>query len=98
MLTGLFLLVLAILWRLLLPAGSPSANQLTQVVSRGEIENSISAAGTLEPKHYVEESAQVSDQVQKMLVEEGEEVTAGQLLVSISLYHSLGVAPEAADT
>lgn len=56
---------------------------LTEQVKLGDIENYIAATGTLEPKQYVEVGAQVSGQLQKIYVEEGEVVTAGQLLMEI---------------
>lgn len=56
---------------------------LTEQVKRGDIENYIAATGTLEPKQYVEVGAQVSGQLKKIYVEEGEIVKAGQLLMEI---------------
>jgi len=60
-----------------------SPTLLTEQVQRGDIENYIAATGTLEPKQYVEVGAQVSGQLKKIHVEEGEIVTAGQLLMEI---------------
>ncbi|HDY84499.1 hypothetical protein LCGC14_0507540 [marine sediment metagenome] len=56
---------------------------LTEQVKRGDIENYIAATGTLEPKKYVEVGAQVSGQLEKIYVEEGQLVEAGQLLMEI---------------
>lgn len=56
---------------------------LTEQVKRGDIENYIAATGTLEPKQYVEVGAQVSGQLEKIYVEEGQLVEAGQLLMEI---------------
>lgn len=56
---------------------------LFEPVVRGSIENYIGATGTLEPRQYVEVGAQVSGQVQKIYVAEGDVVKAGQLLVDI---------------
>ncbi len=52
-------------------------------VKRGTIERTIVATGTLEPKRYVEVGAQVSGLVEKIYVEEGQKVEAGELLVEI---------------
>ncbi len=60
-----------------------SAAPITSKVVRGNIENFISASGTLEPKHFVEVGAQVSGQLQEIAVEEGDLVKAGDLLAVI---------------
>ncbi|MEG3766299.1 efflux RND transporter periplasmic adaptor subunit [Alteromonas sp. 14N.309.X.WAT.G.H12] len=52
-------------------------------VSHGDIEKSIVATGQLEPKQYVVVGAQVSGQVEKIHVEEGDVVEGGALLVEI---------------
>ena len=52
-------------------------------VTKGKLEKTIIATGQLEPKHYVEVGAQVSGQVQRIYVEEGDSVDAGELLVEI---------------
>ena len=56
---------------------------LFDTVQRGDVENHIGATGTLEPKNYVDVGAQLSGQVKKIHVEEGDQVQAGQLLVEI---------------
>lgn len=61
----------------------PSEEHLFASVKVGKIENSIVATGQLEPKQYVEVGAQVSGQVDAILVEEGAQVEKGQLLVEI---------------
>ena len=53
---------------------------LVEKVTRGDIENYIGATGALEPKQYVEVGAQVSGQIKKIYIEEGDLVEAGQLL------------------
>ncbi|WP_237742352.1 efflux RND transporter periplasmic adaptor subunit [Gayadomonas joobiniege] len=58
-------------------------NFVFDVAAIGNIENSIVATGQLEPKKYVEVGAQVSGQVEKIYVEEGQEVKQGQLLAEI---------------
>lgn len=87
-------LIKTMLWLILL--GSPAAagylifvaksdqpQYVTQAVTKGDIESRIVATGTLEPKQYVEVGAQVSGQLQKLYVEEGDQVEQGQLLAEI---------------
>lgn len=63
---------------------APSSNDwLLETISYGDIEQSVIATGTLEPKNYVEVGAQVSGQVKDLLVEEGDQVEKGQLLAII---------------
>ena len=62
----------------------PGRDTLTTVtVTRGDIENSVTALGTLQPRRYVDVGAQASGQIQKIHVEAGDQVKAGQLLVEI---------------
>ncbi len=60
-----------------------NASILTDTVKRGNIELTINATGTLEPKQYVEVGAQVSGQVQRIHVDEGDIIKADQLLLDI---------------
>ena len=55
----------------------------TVTVTRGNIENSVTALGTLQPRQYVDVGAQASGQIRKIHVEVGAEVTQGQPLVEI---------------
>ncbi|AZF38212.1 Macrolide-specific efflux protein MacA [Pseudomonas sp. R1-43-08] len=55
----------------------------TVTVTRGDIENSVTALGTLQPRRYVDVGAQASGQIQKIHVEAGDQVKEGQLLVEI---------------
>ncbi|HXR00626.1 MAG TPA: efflux RND transporter periplasmic adaptor subunit [Pseudomonas sp.] len=67
-------------WQLM-PAGR---DQLATVqVSRGDIESSVTALGTLQPRRYVDVGAQASGQIRKIHVEAGQQVEEGQLLVEI---------------
>ncbi len=50
---------------------------------RGDIEVSISAAGKVQPKNYVDVGAQVSGQLERFLVEVGDRVEKGDLLAEI---------------
>ena len=62
----------------------PGRDTLTTVtVTRGTIENSVTALGTLQPRRYVDVGAQASGQIRKIHVEAGDTVKEGQLLVEI---------------
>ena len=50
---------------------------------RGTIESSVTAFGTLQPRRYVDVGAQVSGQILRLLVQPGDVVDKGQLLVEI---------------
>ena len=56
---------------------------LIATVQIGNIENTISAAGSIKPSLYVDVGAQVSGQLQKLHVEVGDKVEADQLLAEI---------------
>lgn len=55
----------------------------TIVVQLEDIEENVTAQGKLEPKEYVDVGAQVTGQLQKLYVEIGDNVSAGQLLAEI---------------
>jgi len=62
----------------------PGRDQLATVqVSRGDIESSVTALGTLQPRRYVDVGAQASGQIHKIHVEVGDVVKEGDLLVEI---------------
>ncbi|KAA8559601.1 MULTISPECIES: efflux RND transporter periplasmic adaptor subunit [Pseudomonas] len=67
-------------WQVL-PQGAD--NLTTVTVTRGNIENSVTALGTLQPRRYVDVGAQASGQIRKIHVEAGDQVQEGQLLVEI---------------
>ncbi|MDR9865234.1 MULTISPECIES: efflux RND transporter periplasmic adaptor subunit [Pseudomonas] len=67
-------------WQMLPPGRDQFA---TVQVSRGDIESSVTALGTLQPRRYVDVGAQASGQIQKIHVEVGDVVKEGQLLVEI---------------
>lgn len=52
-------------------------------VQRGDIEDLVTATGTVQPRDYVDVGAQVSGQLKKIHVEVGSEVEAGDLLAEI---------------
>ncbi len=55
----------------------------TAEVTRGDIEVTISAAGKIQPKNFVDVGAQVSGQLDAFLVEVGDHVEKGDLLAEI---------------
>ena len=55
----------------------------TVPVTRGDIESSVTALGTLQPRQFVDVGAQASGQIHKIHVDVGSEVKEGQLLVEI---------------
>ncbi len=63
--------------------GTSQTTVLTAAVSYGDIENSVSASGTLQPKRYVDVGAQVSGQLKKLHVARGDRVNSGDLIAEI---------------
>ena len=63
---------------------------ITADVQRGDLEDTVTATGTLQPKDYVDVGTQVSGQLKKIHVEVGAIVAAKQLLAEIdpSVYQS----------
>ncbi len=53
-------------------------------VTKGDIEDVVTATGTLQPRDYVDVGAQVSGQLQNLYVNIGDEVKQGQLLAEIN--------------
>ncbi len=60
-----------------------AAEPLLVAVERGDIENTVPAAGTLKPSSFIDVGAQVSGILQKLYVEVGDTVEEGQLLAEI---------------
>jgi len=54
-----------------------------ETLQRGDIENLVTATGSLQPRDYVDVGAQVSGQLKKIHVEVGSRVKAGDLLAEI---------------
>lgn len=81
------------------PAESDKAltDETSAVIESGDIEENVTAQGKLEPKEYVDVGAQVTGQLQKLHVEIGDVVKAGQLLAEIDprIYASRVQADEA---
>lgn len=67
-------------WPLLTPGRDA---YVTVPVTRGDIESSVTALGTLQPRQFVDVGAQASGQIHKIHVDVGSEVKEGQLLVEI---------------
>jgi macrolide-specific efflux system membrane fusion protein len=86
---GIALLVLAVLvaawllWKLVYAKNDNQVIYTTEAVVKGDIENLVTATGTLQPRDYVDVGAQVSGQLEKLHVDVGSEVKAGDLLAEI---------------
>jgi len=98
-LVGLPIIVAALIggW-MLWPAGKESAGTpLTQKVTVGDIEDTVSAVGTLQPREYVDVGTQVSGQLQRIMVDFGAKVEKGQQLAQIdpTVYQAKVSADEA---
>ncbi|MBO6678791.1 efflux RND transporter periplasmic adaptor subunit [Parvibaculum sp.] len=63
--------------------GSEEVTYRTATATRGTIEQTVTALGSLQPKEYVNVGAQVSGQLKKVYVEVGDEVREGDLLAEI---------------
>lgn len=68
---------------LLQPKQAKDADKNTVTVTLGDIEENVTAQGKLEPKEFVDVGAQVTGQLQKIYVQIGDNVSAGQLLAQI---------------
>ena len=64
-------------------SGSTAAGALIVTVERGDIEDSVTALGNLQPRDFVDVGAQVSGQLKKLDVDVGDNVKQGQLLAEI---------------
>lgn len=82
--TSLVLIVLLLVmgWRWGF-ASSPEIQWQTATVERGDVEELVTALGTLEPKDYVDVGAQVSGQLTRLHVDVGDTVEEGQLLAEL---------------
>lgn len=63
--------------------GNDGKSYVTVAVVTGDIEDVVTAQGTLEPKNYVDVGVQVSGQLKKIHVAIGDEVTKGDLIAEI---------------
>ncbi|MBR7652024.1 efflux RND transporter periplasmic adaptor subunit [Brucella oryzae] len=64
-------------------AGSQKTSYLAETVTRGDIENAITAVGTLSALRSINVGAQVSGQLKSVKVEVGDQVKQGQLIAEI---------------
>ncbi len=64
-------------------AGGQKSSYLAETVARGDIENAITAVGTLSALRSINVGAQVSGQLKSVKVEVGDAVTQGQLIAEI---------------
>jgi macrolide-specific efflux system membrane fusion protein len=70
-------------WQAAFGQDSSADSVLTAVAQRGDLEDTVTATGTLQPKDFVDVGTQVSGQLKKLHVEVGAIVKAGQLLAEI---------------
>ena len=63
--------------------GRPADRYVTAVVERGDIEETVTATGTLQPRDYVDVGTQVSGQLKIVHVQVGDTVKEGDLLAEI---------------
>ena len=70
-------------WQAWIADDDAGAGNLTAIVQRGDLEDTVTATGTLQPKDFVDVGTQVSGQLKKLHVEVGAVVKAGQLLAEI---------------
>jgi len=75
--------VAGLLWYFWLGANNKAPELVSAPVERIDIEDSVTALGTLEPLNYVDVGTQVSGQLKVLHVIEGEQVEEGQLLAEI---------------
>lgn len=95
-----FLILAAILLLIWAPWAGNSDDEIAYdyiPVTRGGVEETVTAQGKLEPKEFVDVGAQVSGQLQKLHVEIGDSVTKDQLIAEIDpkLYAARVEADEA---
>ncbi|MFO7766980.1 MAG: efflux RND transporter periplasmic adaptor subunit [Pelovirga sp.] len=70
-------------WYYLVKQQDKPAEHTFATVQRGDIEDLVTASGTLQPRDYVDVGAQVSGQLHRIHVEVGDNVKSGDLLAEI---------------
>lgn len=80
---ALVLAVAGLTYLVLAGTGPAPGGYVTATVQRGNIEDTVTALGNLQPRDYVDVGAQVSGQLKKLYVEIGDRVKQGQLLAEI---------------
>jgi macrolide-specific efflux system membrane fusion protein len=68
-------------WRRM--AAEPASRWVTAPVATGDVEDTVTALGNLQPKNYVDVGAQVSGQLTRIAVAVGDKVKKGDLLAEI---------------
>lgn len=63
--------------------GDAASEYATAAVAKGDIEESVTALGNLQPRDYVDVGAQATGQLKKLYVDIGDSVKQGQLLAEI---------------
>ncbi|MEK9967866.1 MAG: efflux RND transporter periplasmic adaptor subunit [Ferrovibrio sp.] len=95
------LLVIAVLgggaWWLWSARADTKPTFRTQTVALGDVEDTVSAVGVLQPLNYVDVGTQVSGQLRTILVDYGQRVEQGQLLAQIdpTIYEARVAADQA---
>ncbi|HUD52374.1 efflux RND transporter periplasmic adaptor subunit, partial [Parvibaculum sp.] len=93
---GFILLLLVVIWYVRsIESGQPKFK--TATVTRGDIEQTVTALGALQPKDYVDVGAQASGELQVVHVNIGDVVKKGELLAEIdpTVYESTVAADKA---
>ncbi|RZI67372.1 MAG: efflux RND transporter periplasmic adaptor subunit [Variovorax sp.] len=75
-------------WQHWSAANAKGPDYVFATVQRVDLEDLVSATGSLQPRDYVDVGAQVSGQLRKIHVEVGNDVTEGQLLAEIDAEQS----------
>ncbi|MES2534195.1 MAG: efflux RND transporter periplasmic adaptor subunit [Pseudomonadota bacterium] len=75
-------------WRQWVASNARGPDYIFANVLRVDLEDLVSATGSLQPRDYVDVGAQVSGQLRKIHVEVGNDVTEGQLLAEIDAEQS----------
>lgn len=70
-------------WKAFGDGANPREQYQLATVQRGDIEDLVTATGTVQPRDYVDVGAQVSGQLKRLHVEVGSQVQAGDLLAEI---------------
>jgi len=73
----------AFVWKTWGGGRAPEQAWITAAIQRGDLEDLVSATGSLQPRDYVDVGAQVSGQLRKLHVDVGSEVKEGDLLAEI---------------
>jgi membrane fusion protein, macrolide-specific efflux system len=70
-------------WSKWIAPADPAAQFATAVVQRGDLEDVVTASGTLQPRDFVDVGTQVSGQIRKLYFDVGAVVKQGDLLAEI---------------